>query len=117
MIFFRKASKSKDINEEIISYNKLILEIIKSDDKFSTKDFWKRYCVKYPLLSQIASILLNVQASSANIERFFSIAGVVCKPRTGNMNEELVCERSLLKANYKILKELANFDNKDKSSN
>jgi hypothetical protein len=75
----------------------------KPTEKFSTADFWRKYKTEYPNLTTLAYKLLNVPASSANIERFFSIAGVVSKPRTGNMKNDLLIQRSLLKVNLQIL--------------
>ena len=48
-----------------------------------------------------AIILLNIQ-SSAFIERFFSICGVVCTRRATNMKADLIIKRSMLKSNIDI---------------
>ena len=69
----------------------------------SSLSFWKSNVNDYPKLSKLALILLNVPASSANIERFFSVAGVVCNQRAGNSLNDLIIQRSLLKTNLLIL--------------
>lgn len=57
-------------------------------------------------------ILLNIKSSSAIIERFFSICGIVNDKRRQNMSDELLITRSLLKANMSTLSEMneTNYD-------
>ena len=43
------------------------------ENPISTKLFWQKNALQLPNLYEIALVLLNVQASSAFIERFFSI--------------------------------------------
>jgi hypothetical protein len=71
----------------------------------STRGFWYSNASKYPLISQLALILLNTPASSAFVERFFSICGIICHQRAGNMSAELIETRSLLRANLGLLEE------------
>lgn len=96
--------KESQINDEINKFEKIIEET--KSDYFSTANFWNKYSCDLPYLGKLAKILLNVPASSANIERFFSIAGVICKSRAANMSDELIIERSLLKVNLKLLDKL-----------
>ena len=77
----------------------------------STAKFWFTNRDKMPYLASLAVILINIPASSAYIERFYSICGNVCKQRAGNMSPETIISRSMLKANIGILNELT-----DKSS-
>lgn len=81
--------------------NKTLLKSIKS-----TKDFWKINSDKLPKLKNLSVVLLNISASSAFIERFFSIAGVICKNRASNMKDDLIIMRSMLKTNIELLNEL-----------
>lgn len=61
-----------------------------------------------PIFFNLAIITLSIPASSAYIERFFSVSGVVCaNTRSFIMKDDLIIMRSMLKANYKILFELA----------
>jgi hypothetical protein len=62
-----------------------------------------------PLMSSLAKIILCIPASSSFIERFYSICGVVCSKRNGNMTGELVGERAFLKANMKLVTFLESF--------
>ena len=59
-----------------------------------------------PKLFDLQNILLKIPASSSFIERFFSIAGIVCDIKRLNMTDELIIERSMMKAHIEILKEL-----------
>lgn len=90
--------------EAEIKYFKILVEkFIVRTENFSTKNFWLRYSPKMPILSQLAKILINIPASSAFIERFFSVCGIICKEKAANMDDDLIIDRSLLKANLEIL--------------
>jgi hypothetical protein len=71
-----------------------------------TKLFWKKNSLKFPMLYKLALVLLNIQSSSAFIERFFSICGVVCTRRATNMKADLLIKRSMMKSNMHILPHL-----------
>ena len=71
-----------------------------------TNDFWSKYQLKLPLLFALKIRIECIPASSAYVERFFSICGVVCKDRAMNMKDELIIVKCLLKANFKWLQEL-----------
>jgi hypothetical protein len=75
-------------------------------DKFTSHQFWLKHEIKLPYLSNLAMILLNIPCSSAFIERFFSICGVVCDKRRLNSDDQLIIDRSFLKVNIKLLNEL-----------
>ena len=62
--------------------------------------------VKFPMLYKLALVLLNIQSSSAFIERFFSICGVFCTRRATNMKADLLIKRSMMKSNMHILTHL-----------
>ena len=77
------------------------------DKRFvSNSKFWLANKQKFPLLFDLALILYNIPASSAFIERFYSLSGNVCKNRNGNMDPETIIARSMLKANIEILQAL-----------
>jgi hypothetical protein len=50
--------------------------------------------------------MINIRSSSAVIERFFSICGIIDAARRRNSKTDLFTTRALLKANYDILKKL-----------
>lgn len=74
----------------------------------SNKSFWNKYMNEMPRLAKLAIVLLNINVSGAFIERFFSICGIICKKSAGNMRDDLIITRSMLKANIQILEELCN---------
>ena len=107
--------KKEEIEKEILHFSSFIVVEnfhLKKVKKISTYHFWKKYQLQIPNLARLARILLNIQSSSAYIERFFSICGIVCHQRRLNMKylliliKYLLINRSLLKANLSILKEM-----------
>ena len=88
----------KEKAEFAIMIEKINLKAIKS-----TILFWNNNKNRFPYLSKLALRLLNIAASSAFIERFFSICGVISKKRCGNMGPDLTIMRSLLKCNLHLL--------------
>jgi hypothetical protein len=101
--FFKK---QQEIEKEIISYSDLLSDpkIIKNTK--STSEFWKKNRRNFLNLYQLQTILLNIPASSAFIERFFSISGIVSDIKRLAMKDELIIMRSMTKANMSILREL-----------
>jgi hypothetical protein len=97
---------SQIIETEVSKFINLTRESHFLEQEFSTKQFWKKHKNQLPNLFNLASLLLGIPPSSAFIERYFSISGIVCNRRL-SMNDDLVIERSLLKANVKILEELS----------
>jgi hypothetical protein len=94
-----KSLKQKQIDNEINNFRMKILDEMFKSNTISTIQFWKKYTSTFPNLSKLALILLTTQSSPAFIERFFSICGVVCKPKASNMKDGLIITRSMLKAN------------------
>ncbi len=80
------------------------------DKPMSTKLFWLKNALQFPMLYKLAIVLLNIQSSSAFIERFFSICGVVCTRRATNMKADLLIKRSMMKTNMHILTHLNNVE-------
>ena len=72
----------------------------------SNSKFWLKHQLKYPSLFQLSLILCNIPASSAFIERFYSLSGNVCKSRSGNLSAETIIAKCMLKSNIEILKRL-----------
>ena len=63
-----------------------------------------------PNLFKLTVILLNIKSSSAFIERYFSISGIICDKRRLSMKDDLIIMRSMMKTNMKILTELNEID-------
>ncbi len=116
----QKTEKEIEFNNEFDDYileKKLKDEInyfidLLNNDMFinsikSTTSFWIRYGNKIPLLKQLAIVINNIYSSSAFIERFFSLCGIISNSRTGNMTSKLFTTKSFLKANIEFLNELS----------
>ena len=97
-------AKQMNLETEKIELIKLLDE--NKIDTTSTKKFWLKNKSKFPYLKKLAEILLNIPSSSAFIERYYSLCGIVCKQRCGNMTNKQIINRSLLKANIKIINEM-----------
>ena len=104
----REEILKKDISKEIDIFRKLLCinnsKIIKECS--STSKFWLSHKLELPNLFNLVLILMNINASSAFIERYFSICGFVQDKRRMNIAPDLFKTRCLLRANIKILNEL-----------
>jgi hypothetical protein len=99
----------QELDSEIDIYKNLIAE----------KNFWNGFELLYksssefwinsqiqkqmPKLSQLFFILNTIPATSAAIERFFSIAGIVNDKRRLRMRDDLVIQRTMIKSNMELL--------------
>ena len=97
-----KQSKSKTLKDEI----KVFLNIIKETKYDSTKKFWLKYKISLPNLFNLSARLLSIPATSAFIERYFSITGQINYKTTNSMSTELLKTKSMLKANIKLLDQI-----------
>ena len=73
-------------NEVSLFRSLLIKEKMLQYDCISTKRFWLKYKSVLPNLFKLALKLLNIHASTAFIERFFSICGIICSEKNSNMD-------------------------------
>ncbi|RNA15565.1 hypothetical protein BpHYR1_033482 [Brachionus plicatilis] len=69
----------------------------------STQAFWNELSYKFPNLSIVSRKVFSIPASSAFIERFFSICGLACDKRSMNMNTETLIEKVLMRVNIDLL--------------
>ena len=100
---FSDEKQDKILNQENLQRESIQIEInafrvkIKNElsnaNSTTTKLFWQNNALEFPSLKEIAIILINIQSSSAFIERFFSICGVVCTRRATNMKADLIIKR------------------------
>ena len=91
---------------EVSKFLGIIENDIKALGKQTTAEFWLKNKTELPTLFNVATFLASIPASSAFIERFFSIAGLYSNKRTGNVSVELLCARALLKANARYLQNI-----------
>ncbi len=76
----------------------------------SSKTFWLENNAKFPLFIELAIITLNINSSSAAVERYFSTCGFINNERAANASSELFTARCCLRANITIMNELKKID-------
>ncbi|CAF1066112.1 unnamed protein product [Brachionus calyciflorus] len=93
------------IIEKISREKEIFLDLIgdKTSLSISTKEFWIANS-KIPLLSSVARKIFCVTASSAFIERYFSICGIVSSKRSQNVNPQNFKTKVFLRVNNDLLK-------------
>ena len=70
----------------------------------STKLFWIKYKQELPKLFDLTNRLLSIPATSAFIERLFSISGIVSNQKNANLSDDMLIARTMLKVNMKLMK-------------
>ena len=91
------------LEDEKNKYINLLRETEYNKKQLSLAEFWVQYRSRLPLLNDLALHLLVIPASSAYIERFFSISGLINAKRSGNMSSETLRMKALLKANSQLI--------------
>ena len=61
------------------------------DEKTCPLHYWSKSLSKYPNIAQVTASVLGIPASSAPVERLFSIAGKVFRPERGRLKDETLC--------------------------
>ena len=72
---------------------------------YSSNVFWMNNFLKFYNLSKIFLIISGISCSSAFIERFFSICGIIGNQRNYNMKQDLFFMRAMLAGNIELLKD------------
>jgi hypothetical protein len=93
-----KNNLTKEISEfaQILQDSKLLSKIK------SSKKFWSQNEEKFPYMSKLFA-LTSINSSSAFIERFFSICGIINTDRNQNMKHELFEIYAMLNSNLHII--------------
>jgi hypothetical protein len=94
---------NQETADEVESYSNLIKDKNFIETCENSPDFWIKNAEKYPILYKTALVLCSINSSSAFIERFFSICGVINDCRRGNMDKDLFFIRAFLACNIDIL--------------
>jgi hypothetical protein len=87
---------------EIISYLALRNPGHSEADDINTFEWWKEHQNTFPKLSEIASKLLCIVATSAPAERIFSVAGNIITAQRSNIATENVDKMIFLHENLNI---------------
>ncbi|RNA45161.1 hypothetical protein BpHYR1_040948 [Brachionus plicatilis] len=80
----------------------IFLDLIRDQTELqkSTKEFWSTNSSRLPILSSVAKKLFSVPASSAFVERYFSICGVVSSKRNQNIKSKNFICKTVLKLSF-----------------
>jgi hypothetical protein len=81
----------------------LVMQIDKSSLTNNPLDFWKSNSEKLPLLSKLAKRIYSIPATSTNVERQFSSAGLIINQRRTNINPDQVDNILLLRSFKKLM--------------
>ena len=108
-VFFREAANDLETNENndkvsnlIEKYLKILGTIIKEVDT-DTLDWWRTHEVVFPGLALLARKYLSVQASSASVERMFSIAGHIFSVKRRRLGIRFFTLLLILKLNEDLI--------------
>ena len=94
----------KELDAEVIKFTDIISK--KINHTRSEKNFWEKFTKDLPKLTILYVKINSLPATSAFIERFFSLTGLVCEKRRMRMTEDLIEKRAILKANMTTLEKL-----------
>ena len=96
----------KDVEKEMADFQEIISNADIINYIMSSADFWNDNKNKFPIFYKFIQIIMNIPATSAMLERFFSITGIICDKRRLNMNIDLIIMRCMFKANMILLNEI-----------
>ena len=83
-------------------------QISKYFDKIQTADsdalvFWEENKAKFPQMSKLAMKALSVPASSAPVERVFSVGGIIMRPHRSRLRSTMLNSLVFLKCNHALI--------------
>ena len=68
-------------------------------------EWWKNKMKTYPIIANVARRYLGIPASSASVERLFSVAGLTISDDRGRLSAEHASQLIFLRASWKPLEE------------
>ena len=89
----------QNLVQEITEFSKLLQDSKIIFKTKSSKKFWLQYEEKFPYIGKLFA-LTSINSSSAFIERFFSICGVITTDRNQNIKHELFEFYAMLQFTY-----------------
>ena len=89
----------QNLEQEITEFSKLLQDSKIIFKTKSSKKFWLQYEEKFPYIGKLFA-LTSINSSSAFIERFFSICGVITTDRNQNIKHELFEFYAMLQFTY-----------------
>ena len=95
----QSSNESDGIEREIEEF----VRTIRASSCHCPLEFWKTNQLKFPLLSKLAKKLLGIPASSAAVERMFSISGHIFSLKRRRMGVKIFAQLVFLKLNENLL--------------
>jgi len=99
----QKISQFKPLDKYVDMTNEYICHIDQLEYDGCPLKFWKENEARFPVLAEIARKYLGVPASSAAVERMFSISGHILSNKRTKMSIQLFCYLVFLKLNENFL--------------
>ena len=100
-IFLSNRPQQNHIYQEYNSY--FLVPINEIMDPF---EFWRVNEKTFPSIADLARILLCILNSQANVERVFSIAGLILNLKRCSMSKEHIARSVRLKKNFIVVRKL-----------
>ncbi|ODM86539.1 Zinc finger BED domain-containing protein 4 [Orchesella cincta] len=72
------------------------LEELASDQSACPLEYWKINCKRFPVLGRIARKFLAIPATSAGVERIFSVSGAIARARRSKISTKKIAELLML---------------------
>ena len=91
---------STSINKQVENY----LSLVNTPGDINTRDFWLKYEAELPDLAAYAKHLLAVPATSAPVERIFSVGGAILRPARRRLSDKNFEILMFLKCNLHLFK-------------
>ena len=95
------SSQNNSISDQFRAYQESIL---KTNEDLDTKKFWLKHELEWPELAAYTKDLLTVLASTASVERIFSVGGAILKPSRRRLSGKVFEMLMFLKCNLHLFK-------------
>ena len=107
-VFSLKNSRSDlaSVSAPVLEFKKevaLFKSLIENTRTLRNSTFWRENMNRLPCLYRLNLQLFNIPASSAHLERFFSVTGWINNQRLQNMSDKLLVMRTMIKVNIGLL--------------
>ena len=93
--------------EQFKAYQEVVKKLDKNDKYKDTRELWLKYEKEWPELAAYAKSLLTVPASTAAVERIFSVGGAILKPSRRRLSDKVFEMLMFLKCNMHITRNIS----------
>ena len=93
--------------EQFKAYQEVVKKLDKNDKYKDTRELWLKYEKEWPELAAYAKSLLTVPASTAAVERIFSVGGAILKPSRRRLSDHVFEMLMFLKCNMHITRNIS----------